>query len=131
MELIHYPPDAGNPIWQQRSAPLFLGIDHFAIAVADTERSIDFYTRLLGFNSALRAVNTGSEQARLDCARNVRVGIVALQPASVAPPRVEFLDHEKPVGRPIPADLKANDMAVDCLILQVHGLPCILDSLYA
>ncbi|MGH8377630.1 MAG: VOC family protein, partial [Gammaproteobacteria bacterium] len=71
VELIHFPSGTGNPIWQQQSSPLFLGIDHSAIAVADTEQSIDFYTHLLGFNIASRSVNTGPEQARLDCASQV------------------------------------------------------------
>ncbi len=131
VELIHYPPGVGNPIWQQHASSLFLGIDHSAIAVADAEQSIDFYTRLLGLNLASRSVNTGPEQARLDCARDVRVGIGALEPVTGEPPHVELLNYEQPVGRSIPGDLKANDVAADCLVFQVHDLPQLMDSLHA
>ena len=122
LELIHFPPGTGNPIWQQRSAPWFLGIDHSAIAIADTQRSIDFYTRLLGFNIASRSVNTGPEQARLDCASRVRVNVIALQAQIQGPPHVELLSYEQPVGRPIPTDVKSNDVLADWLVLQVGNL---------
>lgn len=131
VELIHYPLGVGNPIWQQSSSRLFLGIDHSAIAIADTERSIDFYTRLLGFKLGSKSANTGSAQSRLDCARDVRVVVVALHPESNTPPHIELLHYEQPAGRPIPAGLKANDVAADRVVLQVHDLPRLTDSLVA
>src|SRR5262249_25648805 len=43
LELIWYPSGKGDPRWQAPDGRLFLGIDHTAIAVADTERSLRFY----------------------------------------------------------------------------------------
>jgi len=48
LELIYFPTGKGNPKWQQASGNLFLGIDHTAIVVKDTERSLQFYRDLLG-----------------------------------------------------------------------------------
>ncbi|MGH8284024.1 MAG: VOC family protein [Gammaproteobacteria bacterium] len=123
VELIRFPSGTGNPIWQQQSSPLFLGIDHSAIAVADTEQSIDFYTHLLGFNIASRSVNSGPEQARLDCAPQVKVNVIALQPQIQGPAHVELLGYEQPAGRAIPVDIKSNDITAERLILQVSDLP--------
>jgi len=39
LELIWFPPGKGDPRWQQPTDQLFLGIDHTAIAVADTQKS--------------------------------------------------------------------------------------------
>jgi hypothetical protein len=36
LEILHFPPDKGDPKWQKPNGRLFLGIDHTAIAVHDT-----------------------------------------------------------------------------------------------
>lgn len=131
VELIHFPPGSGNPIWQQRLLPLFLGIDHSAIAVAETKRSIDFYTRLLGFNIASRSLNTGPEQTRLDCAPQVRVNVIALHPQILGPVHVELLGYERPAGCAIPVNIKSNDIVVDRLVLRVRNLPELMARLEA
>jgi len=43
LELIYFPPDKGDRRWQKPTEQLFLGIDHTAIAVSDTETSRQFY----------------------------------------------------------------------------------------
>src|SRR5262249_61461516 len=48
LELIHFPPDKGQSKWHATANKLFLGIDHSAIAIADTNRSLRFYRDLLG-----------------------------------------------------------------------------------
>ena len=128
VELIHFPSGTGNVIWPQKQG-LFCGIDHSAMDVADMQRSIDFYTRLLGLSVASRSVNSGPEQARLDHAPDVLVHVVALQPAMEGPPHVELLGYERPAGRPIPADVKSNDVLADRLVLQVHKLPRLMEML--
>ena len=47
LELIHFPPGKGQPKWQLPSTKTFLGIDHTAIAVSDTQRSTAFYRDIL------------------------------------------------------------------------------------
>ena len=51
LELIQFPPGKGEPRWQDKER-LFLGIDHTAIAAADTEHSLAFYRDRLGFQIA-------------------------------------------------------------------------------
>jgi hypothetical protein len=43
-----FPPGKGAPKWHQDTAKLFLGIDHTAIVVSNTETSLRCYRDLLG-----------------------------------------------------------------------------------
>lgn len=121
LELIQFPEGTGNLRWRQKTG-LFCDIDHSAITVGDVERSIDFYTRVLGLRVVSRSVNTGTEQVRLDHVPDVQVDVVALQPSREGPPHLELLGYVQPKGRPIPADVKSNDVVADRLILQVRDL---------
>src|SRR5690606_3087111 len=75
LELIHFPPDKGDPRWHGRTDRLFLGIDHTAIAVADTETSLAFYRDLLGLRITGGSENFGAEQERLTGVFAARVRI--------------------------------------------------------
>ena len=130
LELIQFPSGTGDAAWQQKGI-VFLGIDHSAIDVADIERSVDFYTRTLGFSVASRSINSGPAQKRLDALQEDVVDVVALQPATAGPPHVELLGYRKPAGHPIPPGTKANDVFADRLVLQVDNLPCLVDALRA
>jgi catechol 2,3-dioxygenase-like lactoylglutathione lyase family enzyme len=52
LELIYFPAGKGDPKWQQTTSRLFLGIDHTAIAVRNTERSLQLYREILGMKLA-------------------------------------------------------------------------------
>jgi catechol-2,3-dioxygenase len=60
--VISFPPGKGDPRWQKSRHRLFLGIDHTAIVVADTERSLYFYRDKLGFRVAGESRSYGIEQ---------------------------------------------------------------------
>lgn len=130
LELLHFPPGIGDACWQGRQG-VFLGMDHSALSVADTASSKDFYTRLLGFSVAGRSRNSGPEQARLDHAPDVLVEVVALDPADAGTPHIELLGYERPAGRPIPADVRPDDVAADRLVLEVDDLPSLIETLEA
>ena len=66
LEIIYFPPGKGDLRWQQTSGRLFLGIDHTAIVVSDTARSLTFYRDWLGFKVAGESINHGIEQERLN-----------------------------------------------------------------
>ena len=53
------------PRWQNLSASGCLGIDHSAISIADTKRSVMFYERL-GLSCIGSSLNRGPEQDKLD-----------------------------------------------------------------
>ena len=103
MELIQFPPGGGRPAWQRaagtRSGPL--GIDHSALAVASTARSLRFYRRL-GFRVASRSWNDSPAQSRLDGLPGARVRVTGLRFPSPAGLGLELLRYTPP-GRPAPA----------------------------
>ncbi|MBL8991618.1 MAG: VOC family protein [Phycisphaerae bacterium] len=111
LEIIHYPP-ALSPHWAAVSAAnpdrLFLGIDHTAIAVADTDRALRFYRDALGMGVAGRGENYGPEQERLSGVFGAQVRITTLRAPSG--PGVELLEYLAPAtGRPAPGDTSPAD----------------------
>jgi catechol 2,3-dioxygenase-like lactoylglutathione lyase family enzyme len=88
---------------------LFLVIDHTAIAVADTDRSLAFYRDALGFRVAGTSEYHGIEQERLNGAFASRVRITTLR----APrgPGIEILEYLAPGdGRSLEVARRANDL---------------------
>lgn len=109
LELIWFPPGKGDPRWQNPSEPLFLGIDHTAIAVGDTEASLAFYRDRLGMRVAGGSENHGIEQERLNAVRGAHLRITALR--AERGPGIELLEYLAPRdGRPYPSDARANDL---------------------
>lgn len=109
LELIYFPSGKGNPKWQQANGRLFLGIDHTAIAVSDTARSLDFYRDVLDMKLAGESENYGTEQEHLNNVFASRVRISGLKAPSGF--GIEFLDYLTPRdGRPMPPDTRANDL---------------------
>jgi catechol 2,3-dioxygenase-like lactoylglutathione lyase family enzyme len=109
LELIYFPPCKGDPRWQRPTEALFLGIDHTAIAVGNTEQSLKFYRDLLGLKVAGESLNYGMEQEYLSRVAGARVRITGLR----APegPGIEFLEYLHPQdGRPYPQDAGPNDL---------------------
>ena len=108
LEVIHFPQGKGDSRWQ-KEGDLFLGIDHTAIAVSNTDASLAFYRDVLGMKVVGASENYGDEQEHLNVF-GAHLRITSLR----APrgPGVELLEYLAPrSGRPIPADLKANDLA--------------------
>jgi catechol 2,3-dioxygenase-like lactoylglutathione lyase family enzyme len=109
LEILAFPADKGDAKWHQRSAKLFLGIDHTAIVVSDTDASLNFYRDTLGFRVAGESENYGPEQEHLNNVFGARLRITALRAASG--PGIELLEYLAPrSGRPMPADERANDL---------------------
>lgn len=108
LEVIWYPPGKGDPRWQAGGSNLFLGIDHTAIVVADTERSLRYYRDRLGFRVAGESENWGVEQEHLNQVFGARLRITALK--ADHGPGIEFLEYlAPPDGRPLPADARVTD----------------------
>ena len=98
LELLWFPPGQGRPMWHEdASNSLFLGIDHSALSVASTARSLHFY-RALGFHLSGQSVNRGPAQARLDALRDAKVRVTGLRPVSGCGPGLELLAYH-PAGR--------------------------------
>ncbi len=109
LEVLQFPPDKGDPRWHAPTDRLFLGIDHTAIVVRDTQRSLAFYRDALGFRVAGESMNFGTEQERLNNVPGARLHITGLRAA--AGPGIEFLEYLQPTdGRPYPDDERASDL---------------------
>ena len=109
LELIAYPPDKGDPRWQKPTEKLFLGIDHTAIAVSNTEASLNFYRDLLGLKVAGTSENYGMEQEHLNSVFGARLRISGLTANKGM--AIEFLEYlAPPGGRPFPSNSNANDL---------------------
>jgi catechol 2,3-dioxygenase-like lactoylglutathione lyase family enzyme len=110
LEILQFPPDKGDPRWHlARGETLFLGVDHTAIVVEDTERSLRFYRDTLGLTVVGGSENYGPEQERLNNVFGARLRITTLRAG--AGPAIELLEYLAPRdGRPYPLDARANDL---------------------
>jgi catechol 2,3-dioxygenase-like lactoylglutathione lyase family enzyme len=112
LEVLQFPPDKGDRKWHRPGNKLFLGIDHTAIVVGDTDSSLRFYRDLLGLKIVGASENYGAEQEHLNNVFGARLRITSLRASGG--PGIELLEYLSPRdGRPIPADERANDL--------VHG----------
>ena len=109
LEVLHFPPGKGSAKWQSHPERLFLGIDHTAIVVADTEASLKYYRDALGLKIAGSSENYGVEQEHLNNVFGARLRITALR--ATTGPGVELLEYLAPrTGRRMPVDTLSNDL---------------------
>src|SRR5215204_885236 len=109
LEILQFPPGKGDQKWQKKDK-LFLGIDHTAIVVGDTEASLKFYRDALGLHVAGSSENYGTEQEHLNNVFGARLRITSLRAGSGGP-GIEFLEYLAPRdGRPAPSDERASDL---------------------
>jgi catechol 2,3-dioxygenase-like lactoylglutathione lyase family enzyme len=90
LEMLAFAPGATLAHWAIKSGTLCLGIDHSAISVADTSRSVAFYNRL-GLARSASSLNVGREQEKLDNLPGSIVEVTALVPPMQTVPHVELL----------------------------------------
>src|SRR5437667_4337396 len=109
VEVLQFPPDKGLEKWHRPTDKLFLGIDHTAIVVWDTDASVKFYRDLLGMRVAGESENYGTEQEHLNNVFGAHLRITALRGANG--PGIELLEYLAPRdGRPFPSDEQASDV---------------------
>jgi catechol 2,3-dioxygenase-like lactoylglutathione lyase family enzyme len=110
LEIISFPGGKGLPRWHEAAQGVFLGIDHTAIVVDDTNASLRFYRDTLGLRVAGESENYDVEQEHLNNVFAARLRITTLRAAKG--PGIELLEYLAPRdGRPAPDDLRANDIA--------------------
>jgi catechol 2,3-dioxygenase-like lactoylglutathione lyase family enzyme len=109
LEILQFPEGKGDQKWHGTGDKLFLGIDHTAIVVSDSEASLRFYRDFLGLRVTGESENYGPEQERLNNIFGARLRITSLRAGSG--PGIEFLEYLSPRdGRPFPPDARANDL---------------------
>jgi catechol 2,3-dioxygenase-like lactoylglutathione lyase family enzyme len=127
LEMLAFEPGARPAHWAFRSANLCLGIDHSAISVADTGRSVAFYSRL-GLARTASSLNIGREQEELDNLVGAVVEVTALAPPTQAVPHVELLCYRGGFDRR-QVLTNRNDVAATQLVFEVE--PDALDAIVA
>lgn len=132
LEIIWFPAGKGNPKWHRAGSetgvPIFLGIDHTAIVVSDTEKTLALYRDMLGFKVVGGAHNYGPEQEHLNQVFGARLRITALK--AEHGPGIEFLEYiAPPGGRDLLTDAKANDLVFWNTQLVVDDLPTLSAAL--
>jgi catechol 2,3-dioxygenase-like lactoylglutathione lyase family enzyme len=129
LELLQFPEDKGEPRWHRAAlGSPFLGIDHSAIANADTPRSCRFYEELLGLRLGGDGVNSGIEQDHLDGLSDTQVRITGHR--CPEGPGIECLNYLQPAGgRSLPAEQNSADSAHWQIRLAVSDLEAISSQL--
>jgi catechol 2,3-dioxygenase-like lactoylglutathione lyase family enzyme len=126
LELIAFAGNALPAKWQKPSATGYLGIDHSAISIADTERSVQFYQQL-GLRRTGGSLNHGPEQDKLDGLVGAIAEVTSMAPPQFSSPHVELLRYRESVDRSSVLP-RTNDIATTELILSVSNYE-ILDAL--
>jgi len=110
LELIYFPNGKGQPKWHTHiNRKIFLGIDHTAIGISNTDSSLQFYQTLLGIERKGESFNFGIEQEHLNNVEGASLHITGLR--SPSGPGIEFLQYLKPsAGKVYPRDTKADDI---------------------
>jgi len=121
LEILQFPPDKGDAKWHRATSNIFLGIDHTAIVVSDTDTSLAFYCDLLGMRVAGESENYGDEQEHLNNVFGAHLRITSLRAPSG--PGIELLEYISPRdGRPVPADAKPSDIAHHETVIKLKSL---------
>jgi catechol 2,3-dioxygenase-like lactoylglutathione lyase family enzyme len=130
LEILSFPEGKGDPKWHRPTDRLFLGIDHTAIGVGDTGRSLAFYRDRLGLRIAGESENYGPEQERLNSVFGARLRITSLRAKSG--PGIEFLEYLAPRdGRAFATDERANDLVHWETHLRAQSIPQLWSRLRA
>lgn len=109
LELIYFPNGKGQTKWQNANGKLFLGIDHTAFGISNTDSSLKFYRDILGIERKGDSYNKGTEQEHLNNVEGASLHITGLR--TTAGPGLEFLQYLTPgPGRLYPSDTRADDI---------------------
>jgi glyoxylase I family protein len=105
-----------------------LAIDHINIVVSDLEKSVKFYTGLLGFIESNRAHLEGDWIESIVGLKGV-VADVAFIVAPAGEPRIELLCYKTPRGEPVPANSLANTPGIRHIAFRVGDIHAAVDKL--
>ena len=131
LEILEFPAGKGAAKWHRPTERLFLGIDHTAIVISDTEASLKFYSDVLGMRIAGESENYGIEQEHLNNVFGARLRITSMR-AMDGGPGIEFLEYLAPRnGRAFPADERASDVVHWQTTLTVNNVEAAALSLRA
>ncbi len=112
LEILQFPEGKGSQKWHdlEKTGKLFLGVDHTAIVIGDTEISLAFYRDKLGLTVDGSSDNYGTEQEHLNNVFGAKLHITGLRTQDDGI-NVEFLEYVAPSdGRPYPKGSRSSDL---------------------
>jgi catechol 2,3-dioxygenase-like lactoylglutathione lyase family enzyme len=99
-------PEYSPLVMAQAPVSQVIAVDSVGMTVADMDRSIDFYTKVLSFQKVSDVEVLGTEYERLQGLFGVRLRVVKLKLGNES---IELTEYLTPKGRPIPIDSRSND----------------------
>jgi len=96
-------------------------IDHLNIVVSDLERSVKFYTEVLGFKKTNSGHLEGEWIESIVGIKDVVADVVFIV-APAGEPRIELLCYKSPTGESIPANSFANTVGLRHIALRVDDI---------
>lgn len=131
LELLNFPEDKGDKRWHKNQIDLFKGIDHTAIGVSDTQKSIEFYSGILNLELVGQGTNYGKEQDEMDGLENTKVLISTLRPNNHGM-GIELLDYQLPNqerrSRINPKTTDLNEWRIILLVEDIRDIHIKLES---
>ena len=108
---------------------MILGVDHLNLVVADLERSVRFYTEVLGFRRTADVTMEGEWIEAIVGLRGVRGLVTFVEPPGG--PRIELLQYVAPAGEVLPANSRANTHGLRHLAFRVRDIAAMASRLRA
>lgn len=105
-------------------------VDHINLVVADLERSVHFYTELLGLEERRRAHLTGDWIEQIVGLSGVEAEVVYVQPRGGGP-RLELLQYVSPEGESLPANRLPQTQGLRHIAFQVRDIQGMYERLSA
>ena len=90
----------------QPRGELVRGVDAVGVTVADMDRSVEFYSKVLSFEKVSDVEVAGTEYERLQGVFGLRMRVVRMKLGDEV---LELTEYLAPRGRPIPPDSRSND----------------------
>ena len=109
---------------------MITAIDHLNIVVADLDRSVRFYSELLGFRLMKEARLEGEWIDRIVGLKGVK-GRVAYVVAPAGEPRIELLCYESPLGEDPVVNRRANTIGLRHFAMRVDDIAAMTAKLRA
>ena len=100
---------------------MIVSIDHINLVVSDLERSVDFYTNVLGFRETQRAELEGEWIETIIGLETVKAS-VAYVVSPAGQPRLELLQYHSPIGDGFQANSIPNTLGLRHLALSVDNI---------
>lgn len=97
------------------------GIDHLNLVVSDLERSVRFYTELLGFRRTADVDLEGDWIGRIVGLEGVKARAVFIEGPGGGP-RIELLHYTSPTGTARPENSRANTLGLRHLAFRVDDI---------